>query len=123
MHRPATLWLMVLAVLCLALPAMAAESAAGKWRATIETPRGTNEIVMEFKGTDEEFQGTWTGPRGSEELADVKFEAGMLSFKRHLSFQGNEVTIEYECTLEGDTMNGKMITPRGEREFTAKRSG
>ena len=122
MHRSATLWVMVVALLCLASVAMAEETVVGKWKATIETPRGTNEIIMEFTGTDEDLQGTWSGPRGTNELADVKMEAGMLTFKRHLSFQGNEVTIEYECTLDGDTMNGKMITPRGERQFTAKRA-
>ena len=121
MHRPVAFCLIGVVLLCLALPATADEAVVGKWEATIETPRGTNEIVMEFTGSGEELQGTRTGPRGTGELADVKFEAEMLTFKRHLSFQGNEVTIEYELTLDGDTMNGKMITPRGEREFTAKR--
>ena len=118
-----TLGLAALLLLCFALPAVADEAVLGKWESTIESPRGTNDIVMEFKGSDEELSGTWKALRGAEELADIKVEGGLLTFKRHLNFQGNEVTISYECKVDGDTMSGKMITPRGEREFSAKKTG
>ena len=122
MHRAVAVWLAAIAILFVALPATAGGEVLGKWEATIETPRGTNEVVMEFTGSDEELQGTWTGRRGAADLDDVKYTDGKLTFKRHLEIQGNSITIDYEATVDGDTMNVKMTTPRGEREFTAKRA-
>ena len=122
MLRRVLLWLSALMVLGAAL-ALAEETVVGTWEAAIETPRGTNEIVMEFTDSDGALQGKWTGRRGTEELADVKFEGGHLTFTRNLEFKGNSFSIDYDCTIDGNTMNGKISTPRGEREFTAKRSG
>ena len=126
MSRPASRALAALSTLaafCIlsSLPALGADSVVGKWEATIESPRGSNEVVMEFKGSDEELQGAWTDRRGTGDLEDVKYEDGKLTFERNLEFQGNALTIGYEATIDGDTMSVTMKTPRGEREFTAKR--
>ena len=122
MHRQATMWFLALVLVSLALPAAAGEGVLGKWEAAIETQRGTNEIVMEFKGSDEELQGRWTDGRGAADLDDVKYHDGKLSFKRAVELQGNSFTLDYAATIDGDTMNVTMTTPRGEREFTAKRA-
>ena len=111
-----------LVALCFALPALAADEVLGKWEATLESPRGTREITMEFTGTSDSLQGTWTGPRGTFDLEDVSYADGKLTFQRNLEVQGNSITIDYEATVDGDAMNVKMTTPRGEREFTAKRA-
>jgi len=123
MHRRATLWfLAVVLVSLVALPAAAGEGVVGKWEATMETPRGSNEIAMDFKGSEAELQGTWTDRRGTADLDDVKYADGKLSFKRAVEFQGNSFTLGYAATVDGDTMNVTMTTPQGEREFTAKRA-
>jgi hypothetical protein len=122
MQRRPALFLPALLMLSQALPALAGDGVAGKWTATIENPRGTNEVTMEFTGSDEELKGTWSDRRGSSDLADVKFADGKLTFVRNLEFNGNAVTINYSATIDGDTMNVTMSTPRGEREFTAKRA-
>ncbi len=123
MHRPTTLWFLAFVVVSLVgLPAAAGEGVLGKWEAAIETQRGSNEIVMEFKGSDEELQGTWTDGRGAADLDDLKYADGKLSFKRAVEFQGNSFTLGYAATVDGDTMNVTMTTPQGEREFTAKRA-
>ncbi len=122
MQRRAALFLSALLVLSLALSALAGEGVAGKWTATIESPRGTNKVTMEFKGSDEELQGTWSDRRGDSDLEDVKFAEGKLTFVRNLEFNGNAFTINYSATIDGDTMNVTMSTPRGEREFVAKRA-
>lgn len=123
MKRPALVMLTALALFVAPLAAETdAKAVLGKWEATIESPRGTNEVVMEFTGSDEELAGTWNDMRGSGELEEVKVADGKLTFKRNLEFQGNAFTLDYEATVEGDTMTVTMKTPRGERQFTAKRA-
>jgi len=121
MKRVALLVLAGLVGLSAAGVARDAKAFLGKWEATIETPRGTNEVVMELTGSEEELKGTWTDTRGSSELVDVKVTDGTLSFKRNVEFQGNSFTLDYTATVDGDTMNLTMTTPRGERQITAKR--
>jgi hypothetical protein len=101
--------------------AIAADSVAGKWQGTLESPRGANQITLKFNGTDEALQGTWTGPRGTSDLRDVKYERPSLTFARDLAFAGNSVTLNCTATIDGDTMSVTMRTPRGERQFTANR--
>jgi hypothetical protein len=115
-------FLLPLLLVTLVGPTFAAGDPQGKWEATIEGPRGANDIVMHFEGTGDELKGTWTGPRGSSDLEDVKLTDDKLSFVRNLEFQGNAITLEYAAKIDGDTMNVVMTTPRGQREFTAKRA-
>jgi hypothetical protein len=100
---------------------MAADSVEGKWQGTLETQLGANEVTADFKGSDEELQGTWTGPRGTSDLEDVKYQGGTLTFVRNLEVQGNAITLNFAATIDGDTMSVTMSTPRGERKFTLTR--
>ena len=84
-----------IAILALALPVLAADEVAGKWEASVETPRGTNDIVMECTGSADAPEGTITGPQGTSELEDVAYADGTLTFKRTLSRQGNSFTLDY----------------------------
>ncbi len=115
------LTLLVALVMLAPVVAMAADSVAGKWQGTLETQRGANEVTLEFKGSDEELQGTWTGPRGTSDLENVEYKGGNLTFVRNVEMQGNAFTLDFKATVDGDTMNVTMKTPRGERKFTATR--
>ncbi len=114
--------LQILVLLACAAPAIAADGFFGKWEATLETPRGTNDITIELSGSTEAPSGTFTGPQGSSELEEVKIENDVLTFVRNVEFRGNAVRLDYECRVEGDALHVTMKTPRGEREFTAKRA-
>lgn len=118
--------LLMLATLALFVAPLAGETTAkavlGKWQATLESPQGSYDATMEFTGSDEELKGTWTGPRGTSDLENVKVEGGKLTFQRNLEFQGNAFTLDYEATVDGDTMSVTIRTPRGERQFTATRA-
>ena len=114
--------LKILVLLACAAPAVAADGFFGKWEATLETPRGANDITIEVSGTTEAPSGTFTGPRGASELEEVRIENDVLTFVRRIDYRGNEIRLDYECRLEGDALEVTMTTPRGEREFTAKRA-
>ena len=111
-------------LLALAPAALAADNAPvlGKWASMAETPQGTFEVVFEFKEVEGELQGTWSNPRNSGDLMDVSWDGEMLKFGRQAGRGDRTFNLNYEASVDGDTMTGKMVTPRGEREFTANRS-
>ncbi len=111
-------------VVALAPAALAADNAPvlGKWTSMTETPQGTFEVVFEFTEVEGELQGTWSNPRNSGDLMDVSWDGEMLKFGREVGRGGQTFNLNYEASIDGDTMTGKMVTPRGEREFTANRS-
>lgn len=93
----------------------------GKWELTSETPRGmmTSTLVFEQDGT--ELKGTLEGQRGTVEFDGGTVEGNTISFTMVRSGQGRTFEMAYTGTVEGDTMNGTMSTPRGEQPWTAKR--
>ena len=111
-------------LLALAPAALAADNAPvlGKWASTTETPQGTFEVVYEFTEVDGELKGTWTNPRRNGDLTDVSWDGETLKFGREASMGGQTFNLKFEAAVDGDTMTGKMITARREREFTATRS-
>jgi hypothetical protein len=119
-----TLTAAVLSVLLtfLALPALAA-GIDGTWTATVETPRGTQDLTFVFKAEAGKLTGTVTGRRGESAIEDGTIEGGKISFKQTANFQGNTATIKYMGTVAGDEIKmTRAIEGFGEpREFTAKR--
>lgn len=102
----------------LATGAFAADDFAGSWT-----------VKQEFQGQERvstltigDGTGTWASQRGTSELLNVKVENGKLTFQRTMNRQGQEFTIDYEATVVDGKLMGKMITPRGEREFVATRA-
>ena len=95
----------------------------GTWTATVESPRGTQEMTFVFKTEGAALTGTVTARRGESAIEDGKIEGDKISFKQIANFQGNSVTIKYMGTLAGDEIKmTREIEGRGEpREFTAKR--
>ena len=110
-------------VLALAPAALAADNAPvlGKWTSMAQTPQGTFEVVYEFTEVDGELKGAWSNPRNSGDLKDVSWDGEMLKFGREVGRGGQTFNLNYEASVDGDTMTGKMVTPRREREFTANR--
>ncbi len=110
--------------LAFAPAALAADNAPvlGKWTSMAETPQGSFEVVYEFTEVDGELKGAWSNPRGNGDLKNVSWDGETLKFGREVSPGGQTINLNFEATVDGDTMTGKMITPRGEREFTATRS-
>ena len=116
---------LVLAVTALSLlvpsVASAADSAVGKWEGTVETRRGANEVSLEFSKSGDGLEGTWTGPRGTSDLEEVEHEGANLTFVRNVEMRGNAIALNFTATIDGDTMNVTMETPRGESQFTLSR--
>jgi hypothetical protein len=91
--------------------ALAAEDITGEW-----------EMKMEFGGRESfatmtisrKADGTLAGKWGSDDLTDVRFEDGKLTFARIITFGDQEFIMEYEGTLKDGKIAGTMSSDRGE---------
>ncbi|MFZ0396279.1 MAG: hypothetical protein WCF17_01800 [Terracidiphilus sp.] len=105
-----------------AMTAMAAD-VSGKWTGTITTPRGDQQIAFTFKVDGTTLAGTVTTRRGDTDITDGKVDGDNISFTQKVSFNGNDMTINYAGKVDGDTI--KFTRTMGDRpatEFTATRA-
>jgi hypothetical protein len=113
--------LALLVVTFYAATALAAD-VSGKWKGTVETPRGSQELSFEFHVDGAKLTGSVTSPRGTSEISEGKIEGDTITFKQSVSFNGNDFTIDYSGKVDGDTI--KFTRTMGDRpptEFTAAR--
>lgn len=116
----------MLAVLFLALGTVAALAAdiSGKWTADVTTPRGTQTITMTLKADGANLTGTITTPRGDNDISDGKIDGANVTFDQKLSFNGNDITINYAGVVSDDGNSIKFTRTMGDRPavtFTATR--
>jgi hypothetical protein len=83
---------------------------------------GEWEMKMDFGGRDsfatltisKNADGTLSGKWGSQDLSDVKFKDGKLTFVRTIRFGDQEFTMDYEGTLKDGKITGTMSSDRGD---------
>jgi hypothetical protein len=116
---------LALALLVVTFGAMTALAAdvSGKWTATVTTPRGDQQLTFNFKVDGAALTGTITTPRGDTDITDGKVDGDNISFTQKLSFNGNDITINYAGKVDGDTIKfTRTVGDRPATEFTATRA-
>ena len=116
---------LALAVVFLTLGAVTALAAniTGKWNATVETPRGTQEMSFDFHVAGAALTGKVTTPRGESDIQDGKIDGDNLSFTQVVNFNGNEMKINYTGKVDGDSIKfTRTVGDRPAVEFTASRA-
>ena len=109
----------------LAPAVLAADDAAvkGTWKVSMEMQGQPVDVTLEIKDAEGGgLTGTWTGPRGSDTLQDVKWDGTDLTFSRTVDRQGQQFTIQHTAKVTGDTLEGKMVLPQREIPFTGKKA-
>ncbi|MGD2093775.1 MAG: hypothetical protein PVH77_02085 [Phycisphaerales bacterium] len=89
---------------------------------------GEWEMKMDFGGREsfatltisKNADGALSGKWGSQDLSDVKFKDGKLTFVRTIRFGDQEFTMDYEGTLKDGKITGTMSSDRG--DFSANGS-
>jgi enterochelin esterase-like enzyme len=111
------------------LAALAANAAdlSGQWRGEFDSPIGLQKYVYTFQVIDGKITGkanSEIGDRKREtDLKDIKTTGDNISFVEPLSFQGNEINIEYTGKLaENEIKFTRKVGNFGTEEFTAKRT-
>src|SRR5712671_1176811 len=101
--------------------AMAAD-VSGNWNLSVETPQGTRTPTMTLAQKGEVLTGTYHSQRGDQPMTgSIKGNAIKLSYT--VGGGDRSMTINYDGTLEGDTITGKVVMGQmGEGKFTAKKA-
>lgn len=99
--------LLLAASLALTLAGLAhATDISGKWQAEFDSQIGVQKYVYTFKVDGEKLTGTAAGDRGGEkssvDIKDGKVAGDTVTFVEPMSFQGQDVTIEYTGKITGD---------------------
>jgi hypothetical protein len=100
-----------------------ASSVEGKWKATFNTQMGTQNYTYEFHLDGSKVTGTATNDRGPIPIAEGKLDGDTITFVEPLSFDGNNIRIEYTGNVDGDKI--KFTRKVGEfatEELVAERS-
>jgi hypothetical protein len=116
--------LAALATLVFALPA-SAQSVAGTWELSWETPRGAQTTTFVFAQDGMNVTGTAQMRRGENTL-EVPVKNGMLhgdqlTFSLEFGMGERTMTQTFKATVKGDAMEGTMTTARGENPFKGVR--
>jgi hypothetical protein len=93
----------------------------GAWESTLESPQGSRTSTANYKQTGEELTGTHVGQMGELPLkGTVKGKA--ISYQITLDMGGQQLTITYSGTIDGDTITGTAdFGGMGSGNWTAKR--
>ncbi len=114
---------LALAALFLALGSLSAMAADfnGKWNGQVQGRNGMQTVVFDFHVNGATLTGKVTTPRGDTDITDGKVDGDTISFTQKLSFNGNDIVINYTGKADGDTI--KFTRQAGDRpavEFVAK---
>lgn len=96
----------------------AAEDITGQWEMTMNFGgRDSYAMLTISKNADGSLSGKW----GSDELSDVKFQDGKLTFVRTIQFGDQEFSMDYAGTLKDGKITGVMSSDRGEFDVNGVR--
>jgi len=94
----------------------------GTWKAEFNTQIGTQTYVFHFQGSGDDLKGTANAEVGGRqrevEFRDVRLSGNTLTFVEMLSFQGNEIRIDYT----GKVRDGAIAFTRKVGNFATEES-
>ena len=105
-----------------AVASMAQTNVTGSWTLTVETQAGSGSPTFEFKQAGEELTGTYKGQFGESPLKGT-VKGNEIKFTIKISAQGQDLEIQYDGTVDGSTMKGKVkLGELGEGTFSGKKN-
>jgi hypothetical protein len=100
-----------------------AQSPAGGWDLTVDTPQGPNTSTLTLKLDGDKLSGDLASPAGSAPVSGT-FSAGTVAVTANLDIQGTTLQLGITGKMDADTMTGSVkLGDFGEFPFTAKRAG
>ena len=92
---------------------------AGTWEMTTESPRGTRTRMLTI---NKDFTGSYEGYNNQEfPVSELKLKGDQLSFSIQMEWRERKFTMDFNGTVDGDSLKGTWTTPRGSREVTGKK--
>lgn len=111
---------LLMSLVLTAIVALAAD-ATGTWKATMETPNGSRDVVLKLKADGSALTGTISGRSGDTAIENGKVDGDNVSFTVTRKMQDREMKTDYKGTMSGDSMKLTFMMGDNQREMTAKR--
>jgi hypothetical protein len=117
---------MAVAVLVLVVSAVASRAQdtadlTGTWILQVDTSAGSGSPTFTFKQNGETLEGTYEGTFGKANVTGT-VSGNKATWSFTADAQGTELNIQYNATVEKDTMKGTVtLGELGEGTFTGKR--
>jgi len=116
--------LVALLTLALVVPGVAQDvgeaDLTGSWEISVEGPQGPRTMTLKLIQNGAELIGTLGSERGTSDIEEGIVDGSAFSFGVTMARGERSFTLTYRGTVDGETMKGTMITPRGESPFTGK---
>jgi len=113
--------LLTVAMSLTALTSAAAQSVAGEWDASMNTPGGPRPFKIMFVQTGEQLTGTVKRATGDVPLEGT-IEGTAVKFRYAIIYNGGPLTMEVTSTLVGNELKGSIIAGQMQEEFAARRA-
>lgn len=98
-----------LVLAALAAPWVAAADVAGAWNLAYTNTEGQTRVsVLELKVAGEKLSGSIASARGEVELDEGRVQGDRITFTVIRKGNGDEITISFEGTVDGDKMKLQM---------------
>jgi len=115
--------LLTVAMSLTALSTAAAQSVAGEWDASMNTPGGPRPFKVLFVQNGEQLTGTVKRATGDVPLEGT-IRGSAVKFRYMINYNGSPLAMEVSSTLAGDEMKGSIdIASQMQEAFVAKRAG
>jgi hypothetical protein len=99
-----------------------AQTIAGEWDATMNTPGGIRNFKIEFHVSGDTLTGTVHRAAGDVPLRGT-IKGNAVTFSYTINYNGNDLVLTMTTTVDGDTMKGTVdFGGAAEDEFSAKRA-
>jgi precorrin-6B methylase 2 len=99
-------------------------AAAGTWQVSYNMGDRQVSATLVIKADSEgKLSADWKSQRSEQEITDVTFKAGKLTFKRTSKSQGQQRESSFEGTIKENKLTGTMKSERGEISVEGQREG
>ena len=96
----------------------------GTWNITLTTEDGQSyDVVAKLEQSKDGLKGTYSGPAGDADISDAKVEGNEIEFTVVRERDGEKFEVEYEGTVDGDTIKGEAEADLGGQEAKFKFEG
>ncbi len=92
----------------------------GSWRATVSGPEG-EDIMLSFRQKFQELEGHAVHGGGRTTLQDGRLQGNKIRFRLPEAADGRTALREFQGTVDGDTINGTVVSQHDAASWTAKR--
>lgn len=96
-------------------------SIAGKWKVSMDTPIGKQQLVWDLQAQDGGWRGTMESRAGVTALEGIQVEADRVSFSSRINGPMGVIDLSFEGTRDGDKISGTCRTLFGNSEFAGER--